>query len=1157
MSIRSDNLKFYKALLNNDRDDSGGMPTGTEIPNVDNSIFPDISPLDRAMGRIFMRKVSPQVVTSDTEQYLGAHSIITKIPKDEKLAVFLFDTGEKSRYHDIRSEASSDFEAYRQRSVRYNGVMWDTHYEGTQALTLFQSVDGYMLEPNTVIYIEEKNNPSTNQYLMVTSIEDRGVQKFNDSTGDFVKRVVVLQLSQPLNADYTGNTIIRQDTFTPNTLIHTTATADASRIYSSKALISDVAIGDLSVNIGTPYIQAVPASTSYEAVTGQTLDNGLMTIGETRSHTLSGYITNWAYHDNKTYTLAPFDWETLEVKIGSTTIVASNEKLVVQGTSVEMGLCSPSSGIISFNGTAPSGNLWVSYTVAPYHSKAGSTYATEISPSNQSLVYTHQFIKPFVRGSVVVKYTSLGELYTLYDTELGTLEGVGGRGDIDLLNRTVTVTLDSIPDDGSMVLWQASSGSDEVSYEGSSEFYITINSSNPDRDVSKITLSWVDTSGTTHTHTGDESSEGYLIPTTYGFKFYPTNIMAKGTSIDVVSITSKSLISYSSDLTTEFDGNAITCNIGGSVLANSFSVSAFRRTYSQTAINDINGYSFYPINQSQWYLEFQKTVEVRYVDDGNGNIVLKDRESLTPVVCGTIDYATGDVVFYPKYRTVTRSYDVDTKLFSYNEEIWNIGGYSLTSTTFYGTGDNVINPALNSSFNVNAISLPLYNEDIPIDGKLTNDHITFDFGGDTYISQNGIVGTTFNSNQLNPKGSLDAYSGIVVLDAWDDGVTNAVPYVYAHYQGNEDQFDEEISWYIKGAPIQHGSLAGTVVFADETIAHFSTDNTDVISSVDSDIVGTIDTTTGFAKITSATLGMSVKSLTYTAVIQRVIPVNPDVIKMDTVRLPIDGKMSVYRAGDLVIILHNQVTSATYATGDVVNMRPETNYVTIKDSTDAYVDVSKYTIDWGAKTITWDDVSGVAMPVTIMDRVENLRVVSRVRNTGELVLLSGVSYPFPANETLVCSALIHTTMYASHTTPFDQQTTSDWSDSVTGNPAIGNWNVTLKPITLTNQGTIDERWMIVFRSTGNVDVIGEKLGYVLQDVDPQINIAPINPFQQVPYVVIEGGSFVGFTSGQVIRFNTKASAQPYWLMESVSVGDATDTSIDANKLCVEFRGSVDV
>jgi hypothetical protein len=94
------------------------LDTGVALPLPDDllwsdehawSPFPDISELDRAGGRVNLRKSFVQVATDDTDTYFGANVIVAEPPQDERVSVTLFST---RKTFDTREQAQTRIEAY-------------------------------------------------------------------------------------------------------------------------------------------------------------------------------------------------------------------------------------------------------------------------------------------------------------------------------------------------------------------------------------------------------------------------------------------------------------------------------------------------------------------------------------------------------------------------------------------------------------------------------------------------------------------------------------------------------------------------------------------------------------------------------------------------------------------------------------------------------------------------------------------------------------------------------------------------------------------------------------------------------------------------------------------------------------------------------------
>lgn len=81
MPILASDIKLIGAQVMDDVPEGGGAPSGIEIlDGASNSLFNDISELDRASGRVNLRKVFAAVETPNTEGYFGANLIVAAPP---------------------------------------------------------------------------------------------------------------------------------------------------------------------------------------------------------------------------------------------------------------------------------------------------------------------------------------------------------------------------------------------------------------------------------------------------------------------------------------------------------------------------------------------------------------------------------------------------------------------------------------------------------------------------------------------------------------------------------------------------------------------------------------------------------------------------------------------------------------------------------------------------------------------------------------------------------------------------------------------------------------------------------------------------------------------------------------------------------------------
>lgn len=136
--------------------------------------------------------------------------------------------------------------------------------------------------------------------------------------------------------------------------------------------------------------------------------------------------------------------------------------------------------------------------------------------------------------------------------------------------------------------------------------------------------------------------------------------------------------------------------------------------------------------------------------------------------------------------------------------------------------------------------------------------------------------------------------------------------------------------------------------------------------------------------------------------------------------------------------------------------------------------------------------------------------------------------------------------------FSQQAwTRVFSDAQIGNSIAANYNRSSGNIAVTNDGTITERWAIVFTSATDFKLIGENVGQVATG-STTASFAPNNPLTGHAYFTIDtAGWGSGWAVGNVLRFNTQGARAPLWMLRCVSPSSpgGDDSAI------LEMRGGV--
>lgn len=285
------------------------------------------------------------------------------------------------------------------------------------------------------------------------------------------------------------------------------------------------------------------------------------------------------------------------------------------------------------------------------------------------------------------------------------------------------------------------------------------------------------------------------------------------------------------------------------------------------------------------------------------------------------------------------------------------------------------------------------------------------------------------------------------------------------------------------------------------------------------------------------------TLRYNSVAYFYLPLDADIIGLDPVRLPPDGRVPIYRVGTYVVIGHTGVVpAATYAAPQTVNCaRTRLSRVYLVGA-DGKLITSGYTPNLDAGTIAITDVTGWVQPVTIKHRIEQMARVADVQIDGTLKITKQLAHNFPVGS-IVSSAVMAGNLRARAKPLFDQQTWDGvtWSDVITGNPAPATYNDGAFPVAVTNAGALTERFALRILTGGtDVEVIGEHVGN-LGVFSRNTTIAPINPVAAAPYWSLPAAGWgAGWVPGNTLFLHTVGAYYPLAVIRAIQPSEAIGT-----------------
>lgn len=455
--------------------------------------------------------------------------------------------------------------------------------------------------------------------------------------------------------------------------------------------------------------------------------------------------------------------------------------------------------------------------------------------------------------------------------------------------------------------------------------------------------------------------------------------------------------------------------------------------------------------------------------------------------------------------------------------------------------------------------------------------LMFQWGGETYIDRAGTLFRSVDSrtNAGVAVGTIDYASGKATLQSYPAGQSGAATRL-ACLTSSGGFATTDLFFRTPGAPLRPASFQITVVRADTSELVTGTADLNGIITGGGIIHGFVDIQTGIVSLrfntnpddTSGVTSVPVIAalVTYNTVVQTSMPMSAELLGLDPVRLPPDGRVPIYREGDVLVIHHTAETEVTPEAGQTVALgRGYQAKIEVVDSLGVPMDPEQYIVDRELGLLTWadpvllqdPDAGPLSLPLTLRDRVEHMTVCTEVQITGAVSFGSPLPWDLPAEETMVSSAVTWGDLQARLYRWFTQQTwnqsSPNWSDTPLGGSTTAQYNQLNYPPIITNAGAIAGRWALVFTSATAFNVVEEKLG-VITTGNTTSDLAPINPATGSPYFTIRReGWGSGWAAGNAVRFNTDACLGPMWVVRTVLSGQGT---VNDDRLRLQIRGDAD-
>ncbi|CAH0445173.1 hypothetical protein [Ralstonia pseudosolanacearum] len=1195
MPILSGDVKLLAAERLLDTPDGGGRMTGhVVVDGQSNNLFPDISELDRTYGRVALRKAFVGVLTDSTDSYYGAHAIVADAPSDPRVSVTLFTT---RSWTDRREAARDRVERYLARGVKWPGQLLERQLTGQRAITLLlKPADTLPRVGQALVLVQDEAKPTEiEQYVRITRITTTE-REFTVSEGGgtikFDGIVATCEISDPLRFDFEGPSPSNRDDVSAKAVVRDTIVANAAVYYGIAPTVAEAKVGDLRVQVPGLFGQLVPSAQSETPLVDLNAAGQAVPLLESGNGVLTTTANGQVASGRNLYLGNPLVPGSLRVTGGGYTFTDAAGQLK-SGSSV-IGTVDYARGLVAFKDGTPGfgGDFQVSFRPAGAPVRVADTAAIAIAQENRGYAYTITLSPPPKPGALIVSYMAQGKWYDLRDQGDGAIRGTDssfGAGTLDYVTGSVILTTGALPDANTAILFSWGTGASYFNRVGVPVEPPTVRHTvaHPGIAPGSLRITWPDGArqrlATDDGHgviTGDGSgtvryARGELV-------FRPAVLPAGG-----------------AELTIDYEwGPPQEANFAHP-LRNADGTVTVRLPQSDLRPNTVE-------LEFNLLIENYQTIsgtpaEMQVVQRVDPIKIARDTGAgaFDSAVVGHIDYTASTITFRPD-ATV----NIPFARYSVQQLGWTVEGserrpvYRNTFSHWEYKPAGAAMPIDESGYvkvryraadTANAATETVTLAQLEVDltdryaEAIVPGSVRFSLGGKVYVDRLGTLVTDINANTGagTQAGTIDYASGRARLAVWQPGAGNVVSMQSLLTELGGQPVDE-VTFRVPAAPVRPGSLQirAAPLTGGQITAAANADGTIAAAG----LLGTVDYQTGVVRIRFGRfvpaagreseiwysadavrngqifqpLPVRADTLRFNAVAFTYLPLSADVLGLDPVRLPLDGRVPIFRTGDVAVVHHTATTpfAANARAGDALDVgRVRLAALRVLDANGKPVSTDLYTTDLDTGTVTLrGSPAGLALPLVAEHRIEDMGLISDTQINGVLTLTRALTHDYPARESRVSSALIIGDLQARAHTLFAQQTwTGEWKDVRIGANTIAQYNETVYPVEVTNRGAIEERWALIFTNTNEFRVVGESVGQIAVG-NTATDLAPVNPETHAPYFTLRAGGWgSGWAAGNVLRLSTAAANFPVWVARTTLQGPATQTS-DAFQ--IQIRGDID-
>ena len=1192
--LTTQDLRFYPTENLTDSDDGGGLMVRDPLTGADNELFNPVSDQDRTIGRFSARSVHAAVRRPDAAKLGGAHVIISKPAKAANVSHLLY---RGVRYGERRKDIIKRIAAYAVYTIESKMTLLSTQSLGSRIVQAYQRTDEALPLVGDVYCLRQvkKGYPTEEQYIQVIRVSSENRTFTTPDGKDFVRTVVKMETSTALTADFIGADYPSITHADPPCLLMETHISDSASYYGVKPLVEAIRANTQTIRLPSIMEKLVPTSQVETPLTDYTAAGQRQLIfdaakGESVLSAYNALNDTSVLHAGNAITPG-------SLRLTTNGITVSDRGGTLYRGDTAVGTVDYARGELRFSETLSSGSSWTLYfRPAAELLQVADTASIPVLINNRSYNYVLTILPVPTPGSLQVSYRAQGRWYDLRDDGSGALRGGSaghGSGTLNYRTGSVSLTCGEMPDVGSEVLFSWGSQATIHNRADSQPTATMLIATEAGLAPNTVKLSWTDNGA----KTAQDDGAGNITGAWTGTVDYRsgditlTSFPGGEQRLDVK-------VDYSVGEPQKAEWKAPARDGAGMVNLDLGQTQIKPRSVELVYNVLIEDYDTKVQAGEAYTRQVDPYVTVR--DDGAG--ALRDAGGVSR---GTINYTTGVIKLKPD--AVVKIPKAIYRKQPMGEEIVSTQGTTQTVKPLYRMVfagyeyvDALASAPIDDSFVVTAKFRGQQSEDArtkqATSGALRIDllptlaeqivpgSVRFAIGNETYLDRRGEIYYRLDSatGAASRVGSINYQTGLVTLEQAPAGVLTLQALAGTVSANPVDA----ATWRIPSAPIRPSSLQITATPLTGGQLNVRVDNDGKLSG--GAIEGKIDYETGVVRIRFGKwvvaagneskywynadavrddgkiwqpLQVYADSIRYNAVSYAYLPLDTTAIGIDAVRLPADGRVPIFRRGDMIVIGHrlSDDLGSAHSAGKTVQLsRGDLDSICLRDAKNQAIEAKWYDYDLQAGTITWAtplDLSAYTLPITAHHAREEENRIMVADIDGTLQLQFPTARDYPAEDTYISSALIGGDLEVRHSPPWSQKLFDNvWSDDPRGDAITAKLNLKDYPLVLTDDGATTDRWAIVWRDGTQFDLYSEALGFVGR-FDALQDLAPINAATGKPYFVLKKGAFginngaSPWAVGNAVRLNTYGTHLGVWVLRAVQPSATKQTETDGFVMCL--------